>query len=259
MDPSFINLSTQFKLRLEQALEAPLGLCQDDGFIQISSPELAINILLYPHNKSVRSDTSDPCIHIDEDQLITKFDLIVRRIVSRTKNDKRIYARNTVVARIDKRTSLQFLVEHHLQAALPGKYRYGLYEQGELVAVAIFTGGRRMLDKDEDYRSFELIRFCNKTGINVIGGLSKLIKAFCSDFSPGDIMTFTDRDWSQHSSLEKIGFVAKEITAPISFWITGTKRYTYRNTDELKGLREQFPNGFPKENMGSIKMILYIK
>ena len=69
MDPSFINLSTQFKLRLEQALEVPLGFCQDDGFIQISSPELAINILLYPHNKSVRRDTSDPCIHIDEDQL----------------------------------------------------------------------------------------------------------------------------------------------------------------------------------------------
>jgi hypothetical protein len=185
--------------------------------------------------------------------------LIVRRIVSRAKNDKRIYARNTVVARIDKRTSLQFLVEHHLQTALPGKYRYGLYEQGELVAVAVFSGGRRMLDKDEDYRSFELLRFCNKTGINVIGGLSKLIKAFCNDFSPGDIMTFTDRDWSQHSSLEKIGFVAKEITAPINFWITGTKRYTYRNTDELKVFREQFPHGFPKENMGSIKMILYIK
>jgi hypothetical protein len=259
MDSSFTNLSTQFKLRLEQALEVPLRFFQVDGFIQISSTELTTNILVYPHNKSVRHDTCDPCIHIDEDQLINKFDLIVKRIVSRTKNDKRIYARHTVVARIDKRTSLQFLVEHHLQIAMPGKYRYGLYEKGELVAVAVFSGGRRMLDRDEDYRSFELIRFCNKTGINVIGGISKLIKAFCSDFSPGDIMTSTDRDWSQHSSLDKIGFVAKEITAPIRFWITETKRYTYRNADELKVLREQFPNGFLKENMGSIKMILYIK
>jgi hypothetical protein len=72
-------------------------------------------------------------------------------------------------------------------------------------------------------------------------------------------MTFTDRDWSQHSSLEKIGFVAKEITAPINFWIAETKRYVYRNTEELKVLMEQYPNGFPKENMGSIKMILYVK
>ncbi len=259
MDSSFIHLATAFKLRLEQALEVVLVLSQFDGFIQILSSELTIKILLYPNNKAIRYHSTDPCIHIDEDQLITKFDLIVRRIVSKTKNDKRIYARNTVVARIDKKTSLQFLVEHHLQTALPGKYRYGLYEQGELVAVAIFSGGRRMLDKAEDYRSFELVRFCNKTGINVIGGLSKLIKAFRSDFSPGDIMTFTDRDWSQHSSLEKIGFVAKEITAPIRFWITATKRYTYRNIDELKELMEQFPNGFSKENMGSIKMILYIK
>jgi len=259
MDPSFINLATHFKLKLEQALTFPLMLCHIDGFMQISSPELPSLILLYPDNTTVRQHTSEPCIHIDEDQLKQKLDLIIRRIVSKTKNDKKVYARHTVVARIDKKTSLRFLVEHHLQMALPGKYRYGLYEQGELVAVAIFSGGRRMLEKDEDYRSFELLRFCNKSGINVIGGLSKLIKAFRQDFSPGDIMTFTDRDWSQHSSLEKIGFVAKEITAPINFWIVGTKRYTYRNIAELNTLMEQLPSGFPKENMGSIKMILYIK
>ncbi|WP_333866646.1 hypothetical protein [Sphingobacterium sp.] len=259
MDPSFLNLATQFKLRLEQALETSLKLQELDGFLQITPTESTTLIFLYPHNKSVRHQTSTPCIHIDEDQLVAKFDLIVRRIVSKTKNDRRVYARNTVVVRIDKKTSLQFLVEHHLQTALPGKYRYGLYEQGELVAVAIFSGGRRMLDREENYRSFELLRFCNKSGFNVIGGLSKLIKAFRLDFSPGDIMTFTDRDWSQHSSLEKIGFVAKEITAPINFWIVGTTRYAYRNTAELNTLREQFPTGFPKENMGSIKMILYIK
>jgi hypothetical protein len=259
MNPSFLNLAIQFKLRLEQALEISLKLQQLDGFLQINPTESTSLILLYPHNKSVRHQTSTPCIHIDEDQLVAKFDLIVKRIVSKTKNDRRVYARNTVVARIDKKTSLQFLVEHHLQTALPGKYRYGLYEQGELVAVAIFSGGRHMLDREEDYRSFELLRFCNKSGFNVIGGLSKLVKAFRQDFSPGDIMTYTDRDWSQHSSLEKIGFAAKEITAPINFWIVGTTRYAYRNTAELNTLREQFPSGFPKENMGSIKMILYIK
>ncbi|ULT28536.1 hypothetical protein KUH03_19615 [Sphingobacterium sp. E70] len=90
--------------------------------------------------------------------------------------------------------SQRFLVEHHLQTALPGKYRYGLYEQGELVSIAVFSGGRRMNDKNEEYRSFELLRFCNKSGYNVIGGLSKLITAFAKDFHPGDIMTYTDRD-----------------------------------------------------------------
>lgn len=259
MDPSFLNLSTQFKLRLEQALEVSLQLFEVDGFIQISSLELTTTILLYPNNKPIRIQTSEPCIHIDEDLLASKSELIIKRIVSRTKNNKFIFARKTVVTRIDKKTSLQFLVEHHLQLALPGKYRYGLFEKGELVAVAIFSGGRRMMDREDDYRSFELIRFCNKAGFNVIGGLSKLIKAFCKDFSPGDIMTFTDRDWSQHSSLEKIGFVVKEVTAPINFWVADTKRHVYRNKEELKALIKQYPYGFLKENMGSIKMILYIK
>ncbi|WP_312789696.1 hypothetical protein [Sphingobacterium sp.] len=259
MDPSFIALATHFKLKLEQALELDITLLQGDEYIQITSPGLVSGILLYPHNNPSRAAIFEHYIHIDEDQLVEKLDLIIKRIVSKTKNDNRVYARNTVVARIDKKTSIRFLVEHHLQTALPGKYRYGLYEKGELVAIAIFSGGRRMNDKDEDYRSFELVRFCNKSGINVIGGLSKLIKAFCKDFSPGDIMTFTDRDWSQNSSLEKIGFVAKEITAPIKFWVVGLKRYTYRNAAELDALMQIFPKGFAKENMGSIKMILYIK
>ena len=259
MDPSFKDLVIQFIKELQQSLNIQLSMHELDGYLQVSSPEITKKILLYPNEQKSRQGMAEAGIHIDEDQLRQKFDLIVQRIIARAKNNKRIYARQTVVARLDKKISLQFLREHHLQVALPGKYRYGLYEQGELVAVAIFSGGRRMNNTSDDYRSFELLRFCNKSGYNVIGGLSKLIRAFCKDFSPGDIMTFTDRDWSQSSSLERIGFVAKEITPPITFWVTECFRHPYRNKEELETLKMQFPNGFPKENMGSIKMILYIK
>lgn len=259
MNASFKDLVIRLKNELGRQLELGLTLLEGDGFIQIESSELTKKIFLYPNERRLRFLSIDSGIHIDEDQLEQKFDLIVQRIVAQSINNRRIYARKTVVARLDKKVSQQFLLEHHLQTPILGKYRYGLYEQGELVSIAIFSGGRRMNDKDDAYRSFELLRFCNKSGYNVIGGLSKLIKAFVKDFSPGDIMTYTDRDWNQDSSLEKIGFIAKEITAPIHFWVTGANRYAYRTEDELKALIAQVPIGFPKENLGSIKMILYIK
>jgi hypothetical protein len=259
MNTSFKDLVIRFKIELERQLEVQLTLAELDGFIQIDSSELTKKIFIYPNEQRLRHQTAESGIHIDEDQLAEKFGLIVQRIIAKSVNNRRIYARNTVVARIDKKVSHQFLVEHHLQSPLPGKYRYGLYEHGELVSIAVFSGGRRMNDKNDEYRSFELLRFCNKSGYNVIGGLSKLIKAFSKDFSPGDIMTYTDRDWSQHSSLEKIGFSAKEITDPINFWVAGARRYAYRTEEELKALIDQAPLGFLKENMGSIKMILYIK
>lgn len=258
MNPSFKDLVNRFAAELELSLGAKLSRTECDTFIQLTAPETT-KIFLYPEEQPTRHQTSDPSIHIDQDQLEQKFSLVIQRIVAKIKNNRRIFARHTVVARIDKKVSMQFLVEHHLQVAIPGKYRYGLYEQGELVSIAVFSGGRRMNDSPESYRSFELLRFCNKSGYNVIGGLSKLIKAFCADFSPGDIMTFTDRDWSQDSSLEKIGFVKKEISGPIHFWVDATGRYPYRSQEELRTLVAQHPKGFLKENLGSIKMILYIK
>lgn len=259
MNSSFKDLVLSLKKSLEEALCIALTTSEVDGFLQINTTELTKKIFIYPNDLCFRYQTPEASIHIDEDQLQQKFNIIVCRIVAQSTNNRRIYARKTVVARIDKKLTVQFLGEHHLQTALAGKYRYGLFEQGELVSVAVFSGGRRMNNTDEDYRSFELLRFCNKSGYNVIGGLSKLIKAFSEDFSPGDIMTFTDRDWSQSSSLARIGFIPKEITPPIKFWVIGTHRYSYRSEDERHKLMEQFPNGFPKENLGSIKMILYIK
>ncbi len=46
------------------------------------------------------------------------------------------------------------------------------------------------------YRSYEMVRFANVTGVTVTGGLSKLIKAFAEEVKPDDIMTYVDREWS---------------------------------------------------------------
>lgn len=196
------------------------------------------------------NDSQIKAIHLDIDMLNTAYDKVFNRIRGLCGVGERVYARNTVVARIDKRIALDFLVEHHLNAPLAGKYRYGLFYQGELVSVAVFSGGRIMSDINMDHRSFELLRFCHKAGYLVVGGISKLIKAFVKDFRPHDIMTYADRDWSQHSSLESIGFKATGMTGQQTFYVKDGKR--------LAPHTEGHGYDYEIKNKGSIKLKLYL-
>ena len=208
-------------------------------------------LLVYLPN-SIRKDCyfEGKVIHLDIDILQNEYTKVLQRLRGLMGFGQRIYARNTVVARIDKRITQEFIQEYHLNEALSGKYRYGLYYKGELVSVAVFSGGRVMRDIDDQYRSFELLRFCHKADYSVIGGLSKLLKAFIADFKPNDIMTYADRDWTQESSLATIDFVLEGITEPQFFYIKDGKRLTY--------LEDNTQYDYFVTNRGSFKMKLYL-
>ena len=189
-------------------------------------------------------------IHLDVDVLNNEFPKVLSRIRGLIGLGKRIYARQTVVARIDKKVALDFLIEYHLNTAFAGKYRYGLFYKGELVSVAIFSGGRVMREISDNYRSFELIRFCHKAEVTVIGGISKLIKAFIADFSPHDIMTYADKDWSQYSSLQTIGF--EEVGK------TDCQQYYIYNGIRMSKLESKEDYDYIVTNKGSSKLKLYL-
>lgn len=124
------------------------------------------------------------------------------------------------------------------------------------MSIAIFSGGRHMRDQAPDYRSFELVRFCHKAGYRVVGGLSKLLKAFIKDFKPHDIMTYVDRDWAQDSNLRTLGFEQRGHIAPQHFWVVGHQRHYITNPETLLKLREDYPAGYLSVNNGSTKLVL---
>jgi hypothetical protein len=193
-------------------------------------------------------------IHIDEDLWKTRPKALLNRIATLYGKAERSYARQTVVARIDKKTAMEFQEEHHLQGAVAGKYRYGLFKEGELLAVAVFSGLRKMRHT-ENYRSIELIHFCQKNQHLVVGGLSKLLTAMVNDFSPNDVMTYVDGDWSEGNKFESLGFKIMEITKPQHFKVDKT---TFRR--EIIKQDEPFEfasskNNYLVKNLGSIKMV----
>jgi hypothetical protein len=87
--------------------------------------------------------------------------------------------------------------------------------------------GNKNINTDE----YELIRFCNKKYITVVGGFSKLLKFFIDKMKPYKIETFADIRWSGINPMNTVyyknGFkyIAK---TPPNYWYIKTDRYLNR-------------------------------
>lgn len=103
--------------------------------------------------------------------------------------DWKVYARKTVVyeAKRDVRTKcVAFLNEYHLQGSATATKYFAMEYCGELVGVASFKQHKGYV---------ELKRLCFKRGVQVLGGLSKFIKAyFKSDTNCDIIKSFSDNN-----------------------------------------------------------------
>ncbi|MBF1631038.1 MAG: hypothetical protein HXO48_09005, partial [Prevotella sp.] len=103
--------------------------------------------------------------------------------------DEKVYARKTVVyeAKRDIRTKcVAFLNEYHLQGSATATKYFAMEYCGELVGVASFKQHKGYV---------ELKRLCFKRGVQVLGGLSKFIKAyFKSDTNCDIIKSFSDNN-----------------------------------------------------------------
>ncbi|MDR2938228.1 MAG: hypothetical protein LBU92_04735, partial [Prevotellaceae bacterium] len=145
-------------------------------------------------------------IHVWEDVWRLKKEQVEARIAALLGKFTRYHARLTEVKKITNPVLVDFLQQHHLQVAIGGRYKYGLFFKGEIVAVASFSAVRPMLRNGVEYRSHELLRFANKTGCVVAGGLSKLLSHFIAEQNPDDVMSYVDRDWGSGKGYKILGF-----------------------------------------------------
>jgi hypothetical protein len=70
--------------------------------------------------------------------------------------------------------------------------------------------GRKKMNEDE----WNLSRFCNKVGVNVIGGASKLLSYFKKTKEPVRIISFADKSWSTGELYYKLNFYLKSTSYP---------------------------------------------
>jgi len=194
-------------------------------------------------------------IHIWEDQWTNKKEIVKSRIISLFGKSERVYARNTKVVKLNKIELLQFLNQNHLNEPANAKIKYGLMDGDELVAVSAFSRSCPVHRDGVVYRSHQLIRFCNKNGFTVVGGLSKLIAHFIKMHNPEDIMSYADLDWSNGKSYTRLGFHQIGVLEPQTFYTdpNAMQRYYKLNAPEEKSGLLKFAN------QGSIKYLLDLK
>ncbi|GAA4825812.1 hypothetical protein [Algivirga pacifica] len=256
-----------FKEKLEQ--EVDILSSSNSGVITLQVKNIPIVVVLQSYgsitetmdwNKLRKEFSTQSMIWIGQDQWEYQNEIVTSRLRSLMGHTKRIHGRQTKIRKLNKTDALQFLEQHHLQVPIPGKYKYGLFLGEELVAVMVLSR-KRMIDRaGVAHASYELMRFCNKRGTTVVGGMSKLLKHFIREVQPDDIMSYVDRDWSDGKTYVKQGFEFQEEVPPMFFWVhpeEGKRWYPQFLPEELQERNETLEQkGYVRMwNSGSLKYL----
>ena len=188
-------------------------------------------------------------IHIFEDEWDEKPEIVKSRlenIFGKTPN--KIPGRKCVIKEVCGNETKMFLEKNHIQGNVNSSIRYGLYYNEELVSIMTFTKLRKNLGSVSEEGTYELVRFCNKTHHEVIGGASKLLKHFIKNKNPKKIISYADKRWSKGNMYFKLGFNHIRDSKPSYFYTLHGKnrenRFKYRKDILVR-------DGFDKEKSES--------
>jgi hypothetical protein len=200
--------------------------------------------------KKLLSDKSINLIVVWEDDWEQKKEIIKSRIKSLLNQNNRIYARKCKIMEISGSVEKKFLIDNHIQGYVPSSIKIGLYYNSELVSIMSFGSYRKSLGKNKIIGEYELLRFCNKLGINVIGGASKIFKYFINKYLPNKVLSYQNNSWNTGNLYEKMGFTKKNITDPNYYWAKGNLRFNRFNFRKDKLIKEGYdPNKSESEIM----------
>jgi hypothetical protein len=162
-------------------------------------------------------------IHIWEDDWILRREIVESQIKNSIGlNTNRIFARKCYIKEVDVKIARKFLNENHIQGFVNSSNKLGLYYNEDLVSIMTFDNneGRKKME----LFGYNLNRFCNKKGINVIGGASKLLSHFIKSFDATRIVSYADKDWSIGDLYYKLGFINVGGNGPDYKYIVDNKR-----------------------------------
>lgn len=143
---------------------------------------------------------------------ITKQEIWKGMIKSRLGLNKKIHARQCIVAELTTQQARNFCEINHLQGYVNGSVRLGLYDSSSTLIQVVVLGKPRY----SKLTDFELLRSATVPGVTVTGGVSKLLSNV-----KGSIISYADRRYSAGNSYEKIGFTRLPPTPPNYFYVVG--------------------------------------
>lgn len=200
----------------------------------------------YHQNKSLECfNAGVRLIHIFEyewiqDETREKIKQLLRNALS--SNIKTVYARKCYIKEIDTDIEREFLNSYHLQGYASSSIKYGLYSQQGDELISIMTFGSSRFNNQYQY---ELIRYCNKPQIRVIGGAEKLFKRFIKDHNPEQLISYCSLSKFNGGVYSRLGFDRADrfITEPNYVWVpynfSNDKTVLTRYQTQIKKLKDQ--------------------
>lgn len=134
-------------------------------------------------------------------------------------NSKRIYARKCEVRKLTAQESKEFLNTYHLQGNINASTKLGLFHNDELVQVMTFGRVRYSKNGNVDNPMQEIYRLCSKADYTIVGGASKLLKAFKKLWPEAKVCTYADSAISKGDIYLKLGFEFIRKTSPGYYYV----------------------------------------
>ena len=168
-------------------------------------------------------------IHIWEDDWCQKKDIVKSIILNKLGDSEKIWARKCTIREIDDNKLIrEFLEKNHIQGFVGSSVKIGLFYKEELVSLMTFGSLRKSLGQKSQINSYELLRFCNKKNISIVGGASKIFKYFLNKWKPNEIISYSDNSRSTGNLYEKLCFNLISETEPNYYWIIdGVRRHRF--------------------------------
>jgi very-short-patch-repair endonuclease len=155
-------------------------------------------------------------LHFTDYDLNMKYDICRSLILANCGIfDNRIYARNCTIQFVNTGDYKNFCNENHIQGFCGASIKLGLYHKDELVSIMSFAKPR--FNKKID---FEMIRYCNKLNVQIIGGASKLFNQFKKLHPNSSCISYCSRDKFTGDFHKYLGFELERITPPGYVWIS---------------------------------------
>lgn len=133
------------------------------------------------------------------------------------------YARSGTVRALNDAEARKFIDATHVQGSAAGCIHYGLLIDGQVTAAMSFSKNTSIREHKVAYGVWELTRYCSSE--TVVGGASRLFKAFLRDHRPCRVISYSDIRMFTGGMYKALGFAVENVSEP---------SYTYVRSGALK-------------------------
>lgn len=165
--------------------------------------------------RSMALDQHITLLQIFEDEWIDHPVAVIATIKHRLGlTTKKTYARSCDLAQINHHEAAEFYEIHHVYGHVSATIHLGLRSKHGLMACMSFT--------ERTSACWELVRYATKD--SVVGGASRLLRAFERMCNWHIIKSFVDLRWSTGALYETLGFTIDKQIAPDYMYVIGNRR-----------------------------------